>query len=587
LNKDALNPGAIDSIRPIVIMGVLIKVVEFPLLKILKRVKLNIGQIGFKERLGTEVNIARLRQKLHSLQYDNYDRKKKLPKRYLLFVDLKTAFDSVDLDLLIIKLQKKGVPIPVINTLIRLMNSSRISIDLLRTILINAGVAQGKLCSPNLFNIYIDDLLDDLNLICFCILAYADDTVFMCESKEHLLKAIEILEKWCVDNRIGVNKKKSGIIIINDDGSDSNNIRGYPVVLEYKYLGVLIDTKLSPRHHICSVRDKVSAYLKRNFMLHKQYFTPLSLIRIVDYFVKSRIAYGLCCFLDNTSMMNKLDNLLMKHLRGIFGLPANTSAQKLRATIGEPKIACRLAVRLLKNWHKYKMHFGEYPLMYEKALRKYFSESELYPKEGTSLDFYQIKFRLLNGDLKEISKSSLGLEIRNDHREFLKQKVFNYPDLRNFHVIRYFTGTTKGTCSRLFPACGCGANSTPDHGANDCPRTLKNRDEVKKKFDSLFVSLGLVEKDNVYDYLRETFFCLEKIPSKLAKKLIELMKSTILQIIVNDSSVDSRLVGQVLIPSEPVKSDDIEETEKNVIDEKDEEEKDTVLDESSTMVDDD
>jgi len=60
LNKDATNPGSIDSIRPIVIMGVLIKIIEFPLLKVLKRVKLNIGQIGFKERLGTEVNIARL-----------------------------------------------------------------------------------------------------------------------------------------------------------------------------------------------------------------------------------------------------------------------------------------------------------------------------------------------------------------------------------------------------------------------------------------------------------------------------------------------------------------------------------------------
>ena len=423
---------------------------------------------------------------------------------------------------------------------------------MVREILINAGVAQGKLCSPNLFNIYIDDLLDELEIICFCVLAYADDTVFMCENKDRLLEAIKVLEKWCDKNKIGVNKKKSGIIIINDDGTDVNNINGYPVVLEYKYLGVLINTKLSPKYHICHIRDKVGEYLKRNFMLHKKYFTPLSLIRVVDFFVKSRISYGLCCFLNNTAMMNRLDDLLMKHLRGIFGLPANTSAQKLRATIGEPKIACRLAVRLLKNWHKHKVHFGEYPIFFEKILRNYFSENELYPKAGITLDFYEIKFRLLNGNLKEISKASLGLEIRNDHREFLKRYVFNWSDLRNFHVIRYFTGTTKGTCSRLFPVCGCGAKNTPEHGANECTRTLKDRDLIKRKFDSLFASCGLSKKTNIYQYLCEIFFCLEKVPAKVTRQLVELMKVTIFKVIVNDTSVDSRFINQVDVPSEPI-----------------------------------
>ena len=76
-------------------MGVIIKIIEHPLLTILKKVTLHHSQIGFKERMGTEVNIIRLRQVLHSLQYDNYNRKNKMPKRYILFIDLKAAFDSV------------------------------------------------------------------------------------------------------------------------------------------------------------------------------------------------------------------------------------------------------------------------------------------------------------------------------------------------------------------------------------------------------------------------------------------------------------------------------------------------------------
>jgi len=192
-----------------------------------------------------------------------------------------------------------------------------------------------------------------------------------------------------------VNKKKSGIIIINDDGNDSNNINRYPVVLEYKYLGVLVNTKLSPKYHIWHIRDKVGEYLKRNFMIHKKYFT-MSLIRIIDYFVKSRISYGLCCFLENAAIINRLETILVKHLRSIFGLPQNTSEKKFRLTIGEPRIVRRLAVRMLKIWHKYKMLFGEFHLFYEKVLRKYFSLDELYPKPGEKLDFFKVKIQLLN-----------------------------------------------------------------------------------------------------------------------------------------------------------------------------------------------
>jgi len=90
--------------------------------------------------------------------------------------------------------------------------------------------------------------------------------------------------------------------------------------------------------------------------------------------------------------MNRLEALYVKHLRSIFGLPQNTSEKKLRLTIKELRIVCRLAVSILKIWHKNKMHFEEFPLFYEKVLRKYFIIEELYPKPGVKLDFYKIKF---------------------------------------------------------------------------------------------------------------------------------------------------------------------------------------------------
>ena len=58
---------------------------------------------------------------------------------------------------------------------------------------------QGSLLSPFLFNIYINDLLENWNT---CtdrenVLAYADDTAVVFLSKEQLRKIIQTIESWC------------------------------------------------------------------------------------------------------------------------------------------------------------------------------------------------------------------------------------------------------------------------------------------------------------------------------------------------------------------------------------------------------
>ena len=299
-----------------------------------------------------------------------------------------------------------------------------------------------------------------------------------------------------------------------------------------------MNTKIAPGYHIDAIKNKLNTYLDRNGMIHRKYFTPYSLIIIIEYFVKSRISYGLCCFLDNPSSMKRLEDVLARHLKSIFGLPSNTSHRRMLA-----EIKMRLAVRLLKNWHKYKENFGEFPTLYEPVLLRYFDRTDLYPERAGEVDFRALRDKLISENIRESAKEFLPVEIRDKHRDFLKKHVFSWYDLRNWHVIRYFTHTTKGTNARLFPICGCGAANTPDHGANHCTEILKNRDKIVRDFDALFVKAGLPKRKKLFEYMHAVYFSIDKVPDKgCVRKLIELMKSTIVQLVLNDNSKDGRLL---------------------------------------------
>jgi hypothetical protein len=186
----------------------------------------------------------------------------------------------------------------------------------------------------------------------------------LAEDELHLLRIFDCITKWSKENHIEINYKKSRILIINDNGLNRSTIGGYPVVESYKYLGIDIDSKMKPNNHLRKLNTKLNEYFKRNFMLHKKYFSAFSLIRLIEYFVRSRLSYGMCCFLDQKATMGRIHTTIIKHIKAIFGLPKNTSHERLQLVLGIPELKYRLAVFLLKNWHKYKDHFGVYPEYY-------------------------------------------------------------------------------------------------------------------------------------------------------------------------------------------------------------------------------
>ena len=64
-----------------------------------------------------------------------------------------------------------------------------------------------------------------------------------------------------------INKKKSGIMLFKRKTGNNriildDELKDYPLVTKYKYLGVYIDDKMSMQHHIQYIENKLEKSLK-------------------------------------------------------------------------------------------------------------------------------------------------------------------------------------------------------------------------------------------------------------------------------------------------------------------------------------
>ena len=113
-----------------------------------------------------------------------------------MFIELKNAYDKVIHEKLFTKLSNYGINEEIINAIKIIYSNAKIKIssddDYIN---INNGVLQGSLLSPILFNIYINDLIEDLDYIAFEILAHADVLCVLSQDKNELLRAIKRIDK--------------------------------------------------------------------------------------------------------------------------------------------------------------------------------------------------------------------------------------------------------------------------------------------------------------------------------------------------------------------------------------------------------
>lgn len=230
------------------------------------------GQTGFVPGMGTLVNTYRLIKQVNE---------RRLNKRccYGLFIDFSSAYNTILHSLLYERL--KGILSDKQIQHLRAVNErlqTRLGKEQFHP---TAGVEQGSTISPFLFNIYMEPLLyrigEEAMISIEDIMAYADDILIICSSINQLRQVIKVLKEWSITNNLHLNPTKSGIVEFRPKhGRDAPTLstggtfEGIPIVDKYRYLGTIINNKLSTTDHLQQFKDSVKNLANRLFPLLKQ-----------------------------------------------------------------------------------------------------------------------------------------------------------------------------------------------------------------------------------------------------------------------------------------------------------------------------
>ena len=130
------------------------------------------------------------------------------------------------------------------------------------------GVKQGEVLSPLLFNLFINDLVDAMNVSDSpslndreipCLL-YADDLVLISPSAEGLQKKLDALHQYCEQWHLDVNVNKTKVMRVTKGGKNAKNSFNLGnTQLEntnfYKYLGTIFSSSgsFTLRKETCTI----------------------------------------------------------------------------------------------------------------------------------------------------------------------------------------------------------------------------------------------------------------------------------------------------------------------------------------------
>lgn len=355
IHKPGKPPSSPLSYRPISLLSSLSKVLERI---ILTRLKLHLElnniipshQHGFRERHSTTTQLRRLVNHIKS----------GLSSRLstgLVLCDIEKAFDKVWHDGLMYKLIAIDTPQYIVRIIKSFLQDRKFTVYVQNkpsmTHEISYGVPQGAVMSPILYNIYTHDI--PTHNTC-SIAQFADDTAFFISSKfaKTIMKSLEDyarkLHRYFRLWKISINPTKSQAIFYTRRRTrqlPQRNLNIFESEVPWeensiKYLGVILDKKLTFKEHTFHILKKSDIAIKALYSLLSRKSRLARDCKLLLYKVAIRpiMTYAAPVFNSMATIHKKrLQIAQNKVLKMILDVPYRTSTDFVHQTTGMAKLS--------------------------------------------------------------------------------------------------------------------------------------------------------------------------------------------------------------------------------------------------------